>query len=171
MGTRVNHLLFPTALVVKFPSIQELAPGLPVFPVHEQTRSHQHNRIKKGEGPESRQNAPDPHDSYAYQLRSCAFARLFQLGQANLPLSGVVKLATVVEHRVLELGCTTTPRTRAAKRRKPNAFYWFDENWYAIAPVFDECVRCATAHGRGEMAAHSPRWEFGSLARNKISAI
>jgi hypothetical protein len=145
MNTSMTSLPFPPDIVEKFPPIHSLIPDLPLSPTGSLPRNRGRNRVKKGEGPESRRHAPDPHDTYPYQTASRSYARLRLFGHENLSLIGVVQLATAVEQIIIVSGQRIPPRKRAAKRRKPNAFYWFDENWNLISPVFDRCLQSVVA--------------------------
>jgi hypothetical protein len=91
-------------------------------------------RTKKGFGPESKTNAPDQYDSYDFQRRSPAYIRLRLLGHESFTLSDVVHLCSSMENMLLAQGRPITERNRAARRRKPNAFHWLDENWSQITP-------------------------------------
>jgi hypothetical protein len=98
-------------------------------------------RTKKGTGPESKANAPDRHDSYDFQNCSRAYMRLRVLGCELLTLSDIVHLCAMIESLCQARGKRMTQRNRAARRRKPNAFHWLDENWDVIAPyMYDPAV-------------------------------
>jgi hypothetical protein len=91
-------------------------------------------KTKKGWGPESRAKAPDPHDFYDFQSRSSAYILLRVMGYKFFTLGDVVRIGSHVEDLLLAKDTPMTERNRAARRRKPNAFHWLDENWANITP-------------------------------------
>jgi hypothetical protein len=101
------------------------------------------NHVKKGEGPESRSRHPDPHDSYNFSKLSPSYQRMAELGYVTVTLTAVVKLCDQIERTLVEQGQQLTVRNRFAKRRKPNAFHWLDENWASVCPIFDSAVSYA----------------------------
>jgi hypothetical protein len=94
-------------------------------------------RVKKGEGPESRRFSPDAHDGYQFESKSSAYFRIRQLGFERIHLPILVRLSNVIEADLAARGIRPTPRNRNARRRKPKAFHWLDENWQMIAPIFN----------------------------------
>jgi hypothetical protein len=52
----------------------------------------------------------------------------------------LLRLSNAIEADLASQHVQYTVRNRNAKRRKPNAFHWIDENWTVIAPIFDTCV-------------------------------
>jgi hypothetical protein len=136
------NIAFPS-LPVEFESdntpIDERKPPFPLPLFHpSSSTSPNHNRIKKGQGPESRRNAPDLYDDYRYQTESHAYARLLELGYPNLSVTRLIQLSNKLEDILLFKNVPLTLRKRAAKRRKPNAYHWLDENWVQIEPIFDD---------------------------------
>jgi hypothetical protein len=95
---------------------------------------HQGPKIKKGWGPESRAKAPDPHDFYDFQRSSDAYICLRVMGYRFCTLDDIVHIGSKVEDLLLAKDRPMTERNRAARRRKPNAFHWIDENWSNIDP-------------------------------------
>jgi hypothetical protein len=95
---------------------------------------HSVPRVKKGWGPESRAKAPDPHDFYDFQRSSEAYVRLRVMGYQFFTLADIVHIGSRVEDLLLSMEKPMTERNRAARRRKPNAFHWLDENWPNISP-------------------------------------
>jgi hypothetical protein len=122
-----KHLLLYPSQVTPAPTMASLQP--------------RQNRVRKGEGPESRKRAPDPYDNYPFDTVSFAYARLALHGLHGIRLVSLVKLTNAIEQALIAAGRRLTPRNRKAKRRKSNAFHWLDENWSAIAPIFDLQVR------------------------------
>jgi hypothetical protein len=98
------------------------------------------NQVKKGQGPESKFRHPDPHDDYNFPKLSASYQRMAELGYATVTLTDLVRLCNQIERRLLEQGQQTTIRNRFAKRRKPNAFHWLDENWPSVRPIFESAV-------------------------------
>jgi hypothetical protein len=96
--------------------------------------------VKKGHGPESKKNAPDIHDSYDYEARSVAYGRVILFGYPGISLCDLVRIGNMIQNMSIARGLLLTPRNRAAKRRKPNAFHWIDENWKTITPMFYDQV-------------------------------
>jgi hypothetical protein len=102
---------------------------------------------KKGWGPESKARAPDPHDSYDFQRCSPAYARLTALGYKFIRLEEIVHLSSKIEDVLLSQDKAMTERNRAARRRKPNAFHWLDENWSEITPqIYDSVAFAVLGH-------------------------
>jgi hypothetical protein len=97
------------------------------------------NRTKKGEGPESRQRATDRWDNYQAN-RGVSFSRLGQLGHPGITLAQLQKLCDKIAVFMRTRNIVLTGRNRWAKRRKPNAFHWLDENWGKISSIFDQIV-------------------------------
>jgi hypothetical protein len=67
-------------------------------------------------------------------------SRLKALGRLEITLIAVVTLGHDLEERGRAEGQPLTFRNRWAKRRKPCAFHWLDENWKAIGDYFNEYV-------------------------------
>jgi hypothetical protein len=103
-------------------------------PIHPTTHSC---KVRKGDGPESKRNAPDPFDAYLYQACSPAFARIVRLGLRDISLVALIELSDAIERELCRRKWRFTPRSRIVKRRKPNAFHWLDENWATVALIFD----------------------------------
>lgn len=102
---------------------------------------------KKGWGPESKARAPDPHDSYDFETRSPAYARLTFLGYRFIRREEIVRLCGKIEYLLLSQDKAMTERNRAARRRKPNAFHWLDENWSEITPqIYDSVAFAVLGH-------------------------
>jgi len=97
-------------------------------------------QIRKGDGPESKKNSPDPSDGYDFELLSATYHRLALLGHRTIQLTDLQKLGTAIEHILLQRRIPISLRSRNAKRRKPVAFAWFDQHWAQIAPIFDGVV-------------------------------
>jgi hypothetical protein len=95
------------------------------------------NQTKKGEGPESKQHAADEWDDYQAS-RGMSCPRLSELGRAGITLAQLQKLCDNIAAFMKAKNITLTKRNRWAKRRKPNAFHWLDENWGTISSVFDD---------------------------------
>jgi hypothetical protein len=116
--------------------------SVPMFPFDIDTKPSRQrlrhpNRVRKGEGSESRRLAPDLDDDYPYESCSKAYIRLSELNLGYFSMVDVVRMSDAIEADLLCKGVRITPRNRMAKRRKPNAFHWLDKNWSAIAPVFN----------------------------------
>jgi hypothetical protein len=110
-------------------------------------------KMRKGDGPESKRNNPDPFDGYLYQARSPAFARIVRLGLREISLVTLIQLSNAIERELSNRKWRFTPRSRVVKRRKPNAFHWLDENWPTVGLIFDSKLleiveRRAPADGR-----------------------
>jgi hypothetical protein len=141
LGLKIAFPSLPREFEPDFTPIQERRRTFPLPIFHSKpSTSRKHNRIKKGQGPESRWNAPDLYDYYDYQIESRAYARLSQLGYPNLSMICLIQLSTQIEKILRLRSVPLTLRKRPAKRRKPNAYHWLDENWVNIAPVFDNLV-------------------------------
>jgi hypothetical protein len=98
-------------------------------------------RTKKGWGRESKANAPDQHDCYDFEKCSLACIQLRQMGYKSLTLTDIVHIGGKVENLLLAQERPVTERNRAARRRKPNAFHWIDENWPNIdSDMFEKAV-------------------------------
>jgi hypothetical protein len=54
----------------------------------------------------------------------------------------------MIEDELLRRGANLSPKGRFAKRRKPNAFHWLDENWDPIATVFIQAIATSFAPRR-----------------------
>jgi hypothetical protein len=93
----------------------------------------------KGEGKEGRWLSPDAHDHYPFD-RGPAMLRLRALGRDGIRLVQVVALCNSLEERARTEGQSLTHRNRWAKRRKPCAFHWIDENWKDISSYFNQYV-------------------------------
>jgi hypothetical protein len=91
-----------------------------------------YNLVKKGMGPESKRKSPDRHDRYKYEKSSLAYGRLRLLGFPRINVPELVHIGNILENFLRRHGIALTPRNRAARRRKPNAFHWIDENWASI---------------------------------------
>jgi hypothetical protein len=58
-----------------------------------------------------------------------------------ISLADVVHISNLIENLLQVQRAPVTRRNRAARRRKPNAFHWLDENWGEITPaVYDPAV-------------------------------
>jgi hypothetical protein len=104
---------------------------------------HRRNSIPKGQGADSKREKPDPHDSYNYQEESPAFHCLQDLGYQGIVLGALWKVMDKVqdaaeEHEIAGL---LTHRNRTARRRKPCAFHWLDENWSYLEDIFKTAVQ------------------------------
>jgi hypothetical protein len=98
-------------------------------------------RVRKGQGPESKKNAPDLHDLYRFEARSVAYARMVALGHRNVSLVQIVQIGGFIEEQLRAAYAPISQRNRAARRRKPNAFHWLDENWRCMGLIpFDQIV-------------------------------
>jgi hypothetical protein len=98
------------------------------------------NTVRKGKGPDSCANSPDPDDHYNY-ASGPAYNRMCALRPSSL-------FTTVDLIRLIDRICTRSvadkvqvpkPR-RMAKRRRAVAWAWLDTNWAAIHSIFDELV-------------------------------
>jgi hypothetical protein len=140
--TRAAQSLFPRDIGSPIePDEQDSTPSPPPDPTEPAAESH-HSfrkscRVKKGDGPESRRFAPDAHDGYQFESTSVTYFRIRQLGFQRIHMPTLVRLSNMVESDLVGRGIRPTPRNRNARRRKPNAFHWLDENWQMIAPIFD----------------------------------
>jgi hypothetical protein len=99
------------------------------------------SRVRKGDGNDSKAKAPDKWDNYDYRLSSPAFARVLCLGYKGIALGALCTVLDRVEDQAREDGISLTPRNRAARRRKPCAFHWFDENWSLVEDTYTIAVR------------------------------
>jgi hypothetical protein len=109
------------------------------------------NRIRKGAGPHGKAHAPDKHDGYRFEEQSPAFFTLMQLGYHGISLLDIIRVCAIIETTLLQRNIRLTYRNRAARRRKPCAFHWIDENWpYArnIYPVALHMVLGSTSGSR-----------------------
>jgi hypothetical protein len=102
---------------------------------------HSPNLIKKGDGPESKKRMPDKSDGYPIDSRSRAYARLLALGFSRITFRDICRIGNALEEWCAVGQIPLTARNRAARRRKPNAFYWMDENWTRIqGQMYDMAV-------------------------------
>jgi len=124
-----------------FPPMHFYCPlSFPIAPPRKPCLRHP-NRVKKGDGPESRSNFPDPHDSYDYIALSPSYRRLSELGRGAITMAEVTRLLRIVDSLLADSMKKLTVRNRWANRRKPNAFHWLDENWSLVSPIFGSAVR------------------------------
>jgi hypothetical protein len=129
--------LFPPDLGPQFDDNSAMENSLP----SSTQRKDKLHRIRKGDGPESRRNAPDPYDEYPFGTVSIAYAHLVRLGLKNISMVSLVRLSNAIERYLVVFRPLLTRRNRNAKRRKSNAFHWLDENWGLIGPIFEMKVR------------------------------
>jgi hypothetical protein len=100
-----------------------------------------HQRVRKGDGAESKKKSPDQYDQYHYKAKSVAYARITALGYRTISLVQIVRIGGFVENWLQAAHMPMSERNRAARRRKPNAFHWIDENWQWMRLVpFDGIV-------------------------------
>jgi hypothetical protein len=99
------------------------------------------NHVRKGAGKDSKAKAPDEWDNYDYRICSPAFNRVVRLGYKGIVLEALCEVLDKVEDQAREDGILLTPRNRAARRRKPCAFHWFDENWSLVEKIYTTTVR------------------------------
>jgi hypothetical protein len=98
-------------------------------------------RVRKGEGAESKLNSPDQYDLYQYEMKSIAYARIVMMGYPNASLVQIVRIGELVEEQLRTAQVHTSPRNRAARRRKPNAYHWLDEHWQWMGLIpFDQII-------------------------------
>jgi hypothetical protein len=99
------------------------------------------HRMKSGTGPESKRESPDPFDCYPFQTYSISCARLRMLGFMSISVPDLVRVGNIIENFLEHHAIPLSPRNRAARRRKPNAFHWIDENWTRIPwLLFDRAI-------------------------------
>jgi hypothetical protein len=93
--------------------------------------------VRKGDGKEGKRLSPDPHDNYDFQ-GGPAMHRLKTLGRDEIRLVRLVALCKDLEDRGRHEAQDLTFRNRWAKRRKPCAFHWIDENWKHVSDYFNQ---------------------------------
>jgi hypothetical protein len=120
---------------------QDIAPPVILPRSTKTTGNGNSNKVRKGDGPESRLNAPDPWDNYRFEDHSPAFKRLRELVNINVKATEIMILSTAIENRLIREDRNLTTRNRAARKRKAPAFHWLDENWAVIGPIFDQAVQ------------------------------
>jgi hypothetical protein len=110
-------------------------------PPAQKRKSRHGNKVKKGDGCESKRLAPDPYDDYPFTKASPAYQRLKFLNAEFLSFPGLLEIGSCIEKTLQLQNAPLALRNRAARRRKPNAFHWFDENWCFISlAMFDSLV-------------------------------
>jgi hypothetical protein len=129
---------------------------------------HHREKTKKGYGPESKAKAPDPHDYYDFETLSPSYIRLRLVGYEGFTLDDIVLLCNRVENLMLMHGRPTSDRNRAARRRKPNAFHWLDENWSEITPQLYDAAAFAVL---GSPAFPKARNRRGATRENKKCSV
>jgi hypothetical protein len=104
---------------------------------------HGPNSTPKGEGKDSRKASPDPADFYNYQGESIAFRHLQALGYEGIIQGSLWKVMDKVQECAVKTGIamSLTRRNRMARRRKPCAFHWLDENWCLLEEIFKTAVQ------------------------------
>jgi hypothetical protein len=85
--------------------------------------------LPKGEGAGSKANSPDQHDDYPFETISFAYANIVAMGYRAISLVQIVRISRLIEEVLRRANVPVSQRNRAARRRKPNAFHWLDENW------------------------------------------
>jgi hypothetical protein len=90
------------------------------------------NKIKKGDGAESKRNSPDEHDDYDFERESWSYIHMRIMGYDHITLDQVALIGKVIRRSLRQIGIFLTPRNRPARRRKPNAFHWLDSNMATI---------------------------------------
>jgi hypothetical protein len=123
--------------------------GSRVYPAPCRQPRYGPNRIPKGCGRDARANSPDPWDFYDYQKVSPGFRCIRDLGYEGIVLRSLWQVLKKVEAGAELL----THRNRAARRRKPCAFHWLDENW----PVVKEIYKAAVQEVLGNTSGRKPR--------------
>jgi hypothetical protein len=100
------------------------------------------NRIRKGEGRDSRTRRPDKGDNYRYESESPAFRCIReQLGYEGISLASLARVGDMISSEARTSGIEISYRSRAARRRKPCAFHWVDENWDSVEGIFRSAIR------------------------------
>jgi hypothetical protein len=71
------------------------------------------------------------------------------LGYEGITITGLRRVAGLIEGHAEQMGLMLTHRNRAAHRRKPCAFHWLDSNWCWIGGLFVMAVRMVLGETRG----------------------
>jgi hypothetical protein len=137
-----------------FPSWEESPAGI-ASPETPHLSRRGRNRIRKGEGKDSRTRRPSEWDNYQYESsESPAFCCLReQLGYEGISLLNLTRVADMIAFETKSRGIEISYRSRAARRRKPCAFHWLDENWASIEELF----RLALREVLGDTSGVKPR--------------
>jgi hypothetical protein len=120
------------------------------FAAIESPKRESYRRTRKSWKSESKASAPDEHDHCDFEHHSPAYLRLRLLGFSQISLQKILHIGGLIEDLAQTRGVTITQRNRAARRRKPNAFHWLDENFHAIRPsVYDQAVLAVLGNASG----------------------
>jgi hypothetical protein len=101
------------------------------------------NNTPKGKGRDSKRKSPDPRDSFNYEENSISFRCLGTIGYKGIALGPLGKVMDKVHEGAVKRGIAErlTHRNRMARRRKPCAFHWLDENWRFVEEIFKTAVQ------------------------------
>jgi hypothetical protein len=127
------------------------------------------NKIHKGEGGDSKRQAPDKYDGYPYERCSKAFRLLLMMGYEGITTGALHEVGNLIEGIAEQRGIRLTHRNRAAHRRKPCAFHWFDENWPAIWDLYVATVRQLLGKTRGVKPKGRRKTEKGAKSARPLN--
>jgi hypothetical protein len=120
------------------------------------------NITPKGKGKDSKTESPDRWDSYNYQAESIAFRGLQDIGYKGIAPGSLWKVMDKVHEGAMKRGIAEllTTRNRMARRRRPCAFHWFDENWCLVEEIFKTAVQEVLGNTSGVKPRGRPTLHF-----------